>query len=550
MELDDRLAKINKLKMSINNEIIKQKAEPLSLMERRSNRLLKKLKDRLLDVENILLIEKYDLVFIGKVGVGKTTVICHLFQLVTESKKKTTIKNKEKETKVIEELMPIGSGFTTLCEVNIKQDNSTFIEIDPYSPENVQKMIDDFCQSIWLKTYPDLDEETNDRGVLSPEITRAVKNFVKLSEKSAIKLASKFDKSAFNEFSTEVFNRANVSDRNEVQIFPKKEDSNLKSWLKVTFNNLNLGKIHSFSIPSKIIIHVQPSIISVGYDRIDSIVDTKGVDVEFNRQDLDTYICDRNNSICFFTEHFLAAPSNVIEIIERHMTEEAINISTKIVLLVMPRKNEPEKVVGQDGPVEDRETGLSLRFNQIQDIFNSRGIPFLKDNIIFYDPLEYYEAVGADHKILQDFEQNDIDAERKRIFTEIKQIIQRRNEVMWNEFQEINKLFLKNSLKRTNIKTSNNMAESKQQYIDVLNSGSKYISPQKQSFSTSSSKIGQNTSLFNGGKNRENKKIKCIDCHKDFIFTIDEQRFFGNKGYGAPIRCKYCRKLKRQKRRC
>ncbi len=34
------------------------------------------------------------------------------------------------------------------------------------------------------------------------------------------------------------------------------------------------------------------------------------------------------------------------------------------------------------------------------------------------------------------------------------------------------------------------------------------------------------------------KKIKCIDCHKDFIFTESEQQFFEEKGYSEPIRCK------------
>ena len=451
METEDRLAKINKLKISINNEIVTQRAEPLSLMELTLNRILNNLNVRLLDIENILLIEKYDLVFIGQVGVGKTTAICHLFQFVMESKKNRKIGTKDEEMMVVEEIMTTGSGYTTLCEVVIKQDNSTFIEIDPCNIEEVQKNIDDFCLSIWLKTYPDLDDEPKELGTLPTELTRAVRNIVNLpinskdvNEKdSAIKLASNFDKSAFKEFSTEVFNRANISDRNEVQTFPKKEDSNLKSWLKVTFNDLNLGKIPSFSIPRKIIIHIQPSIASVGYDRIDSIVDTKGVDAELSRKDLDTYIRYRNNSICFLTEKFPAAPSsNVIEIIERHMTKEARDISTKIVLFVMPRNNEPEKAVGQDGPVGDRETGLSLRFNQIQDIFSSRGISFPKENILFYDPLEYYEAAGNDYKILQDFEQNDIDTERKRIFNEIEQIILRREDLVWNEVQEKEKLFL------------------------------------------------------------------------------------------------------------
>jgi len=56
--------------------------------------------------------------------------------------------------------------------------------------------------------------------------------------------------------------------------------------------------------------------------------------------------------------------------------------------------------------------------------------------------LEYYEAVGLDYRKLQDFEQNDIDTERKRIFNEIELIVQRREDLVWKEVQEKEKLFL------------------------------------------------------------------------------------------------------------
>jgi DNA-directed RNA polymerase subunit RPC12/RpoP len=45
------------------------------------------------------------------------------------------------------------------------------------------------------------------------------------------------------------------------------------------------------------------------------------------------------------------------------------------------------------------------------------------------------------------------------------------------------------------------------------------------------------------------KKIKCIDCHKDFIFTEGEQQFFEEKGYSEPIRCKDCRSKRKSEKR-
>lgn len=44
----------------------------------------------------------------------------------------------------------------------------------------------------------------------------------------------------------------------------------------------------------------------------------------------------------------------------------------------------------------------------------------------------------------------------------------------------------------------------------------------------------------------EDKKIKCIDCGKDFIFSAGEQAFFAQKGFTRePIRCLECRKAKK-----
>lgn len=40
----------------------------------------------------------------------------------------------------------------------------------------------------------------------------------------------------------------------------------------------------------------------------------------------------------------------------------------------------------------------------------------------------------------------------------------------------------------------------------------------------------------------EDKKIVCKDCGKEFIFTVDEQEFYQEKGFtNDPVRCKECR---------
>lgn len=41
----------------------------------------------------------------------------------------------------------------------------------------------------------------------------------------------------------------------------------------------------------------------------------------------------------------------------------------------------------------------------------------------------------------------------------------------------------------------------------------------------------------------------CRDCHKLFVFSVNEQRYFSEKGWTAPCRCPACRKAKKERNR-
>lgn len=54
-----------------------------------------------------------------------------------------------------------------------------------------------------------------------------------------------------------------------------------------------------------------------------------------------------------------------------------------------------------------------------------------------------------------------------------------------------------------------------------------------------------NQSNFSEDSEFEDKNISCIDCDKDFIWTIGEQKFYSDKGLqNPPKRCKDCKKAK------
>jgi len=47
----------------------------------------------------------------------------------------------------------------------------------------------------------------------------------------------------------------------------------------------------------------------------------------------------------------------------------------------------------------------------------------------------------------------------------------------------------------------------------------------------------------------KDKKLVCVDCHNEFTLTEGEQKFFVDKGYSEPKRCKPCRDIKKQNQR-
>lgn len=46
---------------------------------------------------------------------------------------------------------------------------------------------------------------------------------------------------------------------------------------------------------------------------------------------------------------------------------------------------------------------------------------------------------------------------------------------------------------------------------------------------------------------KEDLVLICKDCNNEFIFSITEQEFYKGLGFNNPVRCKACRKAKKQR---
>jgi hypothetical protein len=444
---DGRIERLNYAKNLVTtfDGELQGRQDPKTALEQMRKSAIADLRAELEKLSRLLGIPRHRLVFIGQVGVGKTTVICHLVGLTAErDKKKKSKRGTETLIRVTEDLMATGSGFTTLCEVVVTPADRTGFKIDPYPAEEVERTITEFCQAVWRRVYPDDTSAVSDQVNFPPELVRAVRNMVKLPEgakrddDAAIRLAEEFTADGFEQFRVRVLSQANIASRTQTMFSCPNNEQDSRAWIKKTFDDLNLAALDTVSIPRRIILNVESKLLSSHMNRVADVVDTKGVDAaQFNREDLDRYIREDDSALCILAEGFDTAPTNVIPLLQRHIIKEAPLSLSKFVLLVVPRGTDPEKVVGGHGQVGDREEGIELRRKQIEQTLSSQGLPPLEDRLLFFDPLQHFESAGVDYRRRSDSEPAEVDNDRDEVWTAISNAITMRENQAWERVGQI-----------------------------------------------------------------------------------------------------------------
>jgi hypothetical protein len=444
-----KLEKIEILKQELADEI----AEREKVSERTVpsyiciNNLKSKLK-RLEEIFEILSIEKYKLVFVGTIGEGKTTAICHLFNLIGDFKVSKTIAGRQKSLVEVQELLATGSGRTTICEVIIEASPKTCIEIEPYNLEQMESMIIDFCES--------LAESENVLGeakvMISKEIENAIRNIIALNKttrsvpdgdkKQTIRIdraKEEYEKSGLDGLKDIALRNANLESRVSTRIeFLSNEDE--RTWIKRTFAAINNAELEEFAIPRKIRICVSNEILS-GSDlcQFQAVIDTKGIDENPIRKDLQEYI-EKQDCICLFATNFKDAPeTNIRELMKYYLSSKSRDFHHRFVTFVITQKGDSEKVNGGDGTWE---VGTEIRREDIQTAFKNLNLEFFQENIIFYDSLRCYSSEIT--KLNSDLYTNeDVQQDRNDCIQSIASVIRRRHEILNDEVDAIKNSFQK-----------------------------------------------------------------------------------------------------------
>lgn len=297
------------------------------------------------------------LAFIGNIGTGKTSAICHLLGLLDAE----------------EPILSTGSGRTTLCEVEISGGSLLEIEVTPHSEAEVKSFLTDFAQ--YIRESDTAESDNSESFKLSAEIERALRNMLDLrvsrtknaegkrvTTDSAKNLAAKYQ--SIKSLTDALLGRIDFSARHQTR-FTNNDGVDQNEWLHTTFKainscthpNVGLAKNIRVSVPDKL------------FDNIDyalSIIDTKGVDQTVNRIDLDSCLTD-NRTISVLCCRFNEAPDKTMVGLIKLAKDAGLSqrIAKETVLLILDRDGEPEKVIDIDEPVGDRVEGREIRAEQV-----------------------------------------------------------------------------------------------------------------------------------------------------------------------------------------
>ena len=108
-------------------------------------RQLERQKNLLLNAAGYLADLTHQVAFIGDIGVGKSTALSFLYDLLLATKSDAKLTDRV--------LLEAGGGGTTVCEVHIRRGPEFGIAIQPMPEAELRQMVGDLCAAKWLQAH-------------------------------------------------------------------------------------------------------------------------------------------------------------------------------------------------------------------------------------------------------------------------------------------------------------------------------------------------------------------------------------------------------------
>jgi len=315
----------------------------------------------------------FKVAFLGRIGVGKTSVISRFLGLQIFSE----------ASDCPQDVLKTGSGRTTVCPVYIQNSTTPYIEVTPLSEEETCSSVKSFAEFIWAKAHGSFISDNEEGGnMLSSEVTRCIRNMLGLtierrkldsgkpkSIDKAQELASTF--TSLGEFQECMFNCLDLERRTGTQLlFDETQEADWKVWLKKYFSEINDGKLQEFGIPKTVTIYAP--LFDHEEESCWTVVDTKGIDSSvIFREDIQE-VLDDEFCIPVICSSFSDAPdADCYSLIQFGVSMDRIQKLEQHTLLLIVDRNESSQVADIGDEVTDYQervdTGRDIRESQVLD---------------------------------------------------------------------------------------------------------------------------------------------------------------------------------------
>jgi predicted ATPase/GTPase SAR1 family protein len=342
----------------------------------------------------------HKVVFLGNVGVGKSSLISVLSNLLIGLPPSDTSRLKERS------VLATGSGRTTICEVRIRASGSgdegpLGLVLDPLEDDELRKEIEDYARSEWTRQRPNERGRTEDDTDPAQEVQRAIRAMAGYADrldtvtKGAPKrrfvrplddVISRFTTS--ETLAEHLLERANLPARTKkTWWWDACTEANLQA-LKTQFAAVNEGRDEAAPLPKRMTVVVADPLPGhlAGLDL--TLIDTRGLDGDAaSRSDLRDFLRDKH-ALIVLCASFNDAPGDSLRALLRSLaTDATLQPALDRTLLVLLDRGQAEQVNGADG---EREVGQDLKIDECLRALESAGLPPPLDRaqILAFDALK------------------------------------------------------------------------------------------------------------------------------------------------------------------
>ena len=378
--------------------------------------------------------------FVGDMGVGKTTALCRAAGLEVR---------KDAES-IAHPVLEVGGGGITVCEVHVVRGPEYGLIVQPRSDSDLYREVREFAGYLMSLANGDQVEDLEDAedGVFHgtpKETERVIRNMSGLvsvrrrgedgrRQRSDPALDLAKESPDADTLARVIVNRMDLEGRRRREIW----HSNLSGkenlvWLEDTFRDVNNGRNPEFSLPSRVEVMVPRQILGQGQTEI-RLVDTKGIDVTVERNDIEAHLNERNTVVVLCSSFNNAPSRSVQDLLEWAGRGHFPDLDLRAGVLVLPRPNEALAMKDDDGfEAETVEDGYDLKCDQAEMLLKGKGVS--------YAGVEFFNSFEDEPERLTQFVLGLVDGLRHRRCLDLRGVVDDANQVVSNYQQaEVNEV--------------------------------------------------------------------------------------------------------------